>query len=360
MQKLADVRRKVASDGMSAAMEKEIKNYEEEIKALQNTYQIMTGSAFGATSNTQNYDELENEVTANLRKATKEQLEIERALIDDKERLRQYDYDNEIAALQAQKEARKERYGEDIMVGDIDLLIEKATERNNNERIAAEKEELTKILDEYKGYLTTRENLDEEYSKKKARMYEDDGTTLKKGVSQANIDELEYNRENALNSIDEQFAQREEQYQSWLTMIADMSLSELGMVLEQARKDLESLQKSGNTAAKQLAVAYAKVNTAQKAVNGFKVKASPEKNTIKEWEDLYGALVECERSFEDIGDAVGGTVGKIIDAAGSIMTSTINIINGIKTLTDASIKGTQQAAVTAGTAIKTVERHPLS
>lgn len=72
---------------------------------------------------------------------------------------------------------------------------------------------------------------------------------------------------------------------------------------------------------------------------------SPGKRSIKEWEDLYKTLQEAEREFESIGDTVDGTAGKIIDTAGTVLTSTLSMINSIVSLTTASTTGMQTAAL---------------
>ena len=66
--------------------------------------------------------------------------------------------------------------------------------------------------------------------------------------------------------------------------------------------------------------------------------------------------MEAEKEFESIGDTVGGTAGKIISAAGQVMTSTLNMINGIVQLTTTSTTGMETAALASSTAIQTVEK----
>lgn len=83
---------------------------------------------------------------------------------------------------------------------------------------------------------------------------------------------------------------------------------------------------------------------------------SPDKRSIKEWEDLYKTLQECEREFESIGDTVGGVAGEIISTAGSIMTASLSMINGIVQLVNISATGIKGTATAAATAIQTVEK----
>lgn len=211
-------------------------------------------------------------------------------------------------------------------------------------------------------YEQKRLQIQEQYAERRKSLYEVDADgnstgNLRAGVSQGNVDELDRQEQEALNSVDEQFAQREETYQAWCNEIASYSLEQLKQVLEQAETELKNFEKNGGTNS-QLAQARAKVQTAQKAVQKAQAKTdvSPDKRSIKEWQDLYKTLNECTKSFEDIGDAVGGTVGEIISAAGQIATSTLSMINGIVQLVQMSATSMKATATTASAAIQTVEK----
>ncbi len=57
---------------------------------------------------------------------------------------------------------------------------------------------------------------------------------------------------------------------------------------------------------------------------------------MKEWQKLYSTLQKVSGEFEEIGDQIGGTAGEAIRLAGTIATSTIAMIDGIKTVTGAA------------------------
>ena len=140
--------------------------------------------------------------------------------------------------------------------------------------------------------------------------------------------------------------------------IANMTLRQLEAVLAKAEQELAELEQSGDADDSQMAVARAKVNTARKKVEKANADndLTPGKRTIKEWEDLYKTLMEAEKEFESVGDAVEGTAGKIISSAGQIMTSTLSMINSIITLATTSSTGIQTAATASAKAIQTVEK----
>ena len=229
-------------------------------------------------------------------------------------------------------------------------------------REKANKDSLEKILSDVMTYEQKRTKIAEDYEKKREQLYDHDKdgkrTGLKKGIEQGNVDELDRNEQEALNAVDAEFATREETYQSWMNAIGNMTLKQLQDILTQAEKELAELEKSGTGDNKKLSVARAKVNTAKQKVAKANAdnEVSPNKRTIKEWEDLYKTLKEVEGEFESIGDTVGGVAGEIISTAGKIMSSTLTMINGIVQLVNMSATGMQGTAIAAAAAISTVEK----
>lgn len=236
-------------------------------------------------------------------------------------------------------------------------------------RQKANKESLDTMLGDVLTYEQARLRITEEYDRKRNGLYEKDtdgnivtdsngNKVLRKGVTQGNLDELERQEEQALNAVDEQFAQREATYQAWCEEVGNLTLEQLRKVLAQAEGELEQLEKSGTGDSQQIAVARAKVSSMRQKVEKEAAKdaTAPGKRAIKEWEDLYKVLNECNKSFEEIGDTVGGVAGEIISAAGGIMTSTLSMINGIVQLVNMSATGMQVTSTAAAKAISTVEK----
>lgn len=228
-------------------------------------------------------------------------------------------------------------------------------------RKKANKDSLESMLSDVLTYEQSRLKITEEYERKRQALYKTDAEgnkVFREGVTQGNADELDTQEQDALKAIDEQFAQREASYQAWCEAIASLSLEQLEAVLKQAEEELEKLEKSGTADGKQIAVARAKVANAKSKVEKANAQndVSPNKRSVKEWEDLYKVLNECNKSFEEIGDTVGGVAGEIISTAGGIMTSTLSMINGIVQLVNMSATGMQGTATAAATAISTVEK----
>mgnify|MGYP005869320579 CR=1 FL=1 len=247
-----------------------------------------------------------------------------------------------------------------------DLSLEQQSMLKSYEKVAQEikvkgnKQALDDMLQDVLTYEQQRTEIAEEYAKKRESLYETDkdgNKKLRQDVTQGNVDELNRSEQEAYQSIDEQFAQREAVYQAWCDKIADMTLEQLKQVLQQAEQELAELEKNGGSSDK-IAVARAKVSTAKKNVEKAQAKSdvSPNKRSIKEWEDLHKTLLECERQFESIGDTVGGVAGEIISTAGSITTASLSMINGIMQLVNMSTTGIQGTATAASKAISTVEK----
>ena len=228
---------------------------------------------------------------------------------------------------------------------------------------------LDDMLKDVLTYEQQRTEIAEEYEKKRKALYQTDeqgnyvldesgSPVLRQGVTQGNVDELNRQEEEALRRVDEMFAEREATYQAWCNQIADTTIEQLQQVSERAEQELADLEKNGGASDKQLSVARAKVATAKNKVQSAQAKndVSPDKRSVKEWEDLYKTLLECEKQFESIGNTVGGVAGEIISVAGNITTSSLSMINGIVQLVNVSTAGIQRTADAAATAISSVEK----
>lgn len=235
-------------------------------------------------------------------------------------------------------------------------------------QVNGNREALDDMLKDVLTYEQQRTEIAEEYEKKRKALYQTDeqgnyvldesgSPVLRQGVTQGNVDELNRQEEEALQRVDEMFAEREATYQAWCNQIADYTLEQLENVLAEAEAALEDAKKQG-VGGNKLAEANAKVTTAKKKVSEARAKedVSPDKRSIKEWEDLYKTLLECEKQFESIGNTVGGVAGEIISVAGNITTSSLSMINGIVQLVNMSSAGIVGTSTAAATAIQTVEK----
>ncbi len=207
------------------------------------------------------------------------------------------------------------------------------------------------ILAKYQDYITKRLSVEKKFQSDLEKLEAAGGTEAQKA-------ELLYQRDEAYNAIDKEFAMREVSFQTWANSITNMSLDKLERLLTEAEQELARMEKEGGANGNELAVQRAKVTATKNQIANIKSKesTSPDKRSIKEWQELYKTLSKVERGFEELGDTIGGTVGEIISAAGSISSSTLQMIDGIVTLANSSSTAMSGTAEVASTAIQNVEK----
>lgn len=151
----------------------------------------------------------------------------------------------------------------------------------------------------------------------------------------------------------------------WIRELTDKTkdkLAELKTELEASLQSLESeynaLDSSDTEQAQKLCAEINKTKAQINAVNkaASNTQTSPEENAIEKWQRLEKTLGDIADGFKDIGDAVGGTTGEIISAAGEIAATATSMISSIVTLTESSASAITTTSTTAANAIKAVER----
>lgn len=224
---------------------------------------------------------------------------------------------------------------------------------------------LKTMLGDIQTYEQKIEKLNDEFNRKEEGLYnhttDANGNTartgLKQGVTEGNVAELQRQREEAMTALNEEFASKEQGYQAWMDAIGGMTLDNLKIVLQNAKKELEGLEAAGK-GGKDLAVAKAKVAMAEKEVAkaSAKAKMNPSKRSLKDWKELHDVLQEGVKGFEDIGDAVGGATGEIMKNTGRILSGTLSMINGIMTLTQTSASSMEATSLAGVATMSTIEK----
>lgn len=164
---------------------------------------------------------------------------------------------------------------------------------------------------------------------------------------------------------DAAIAEIEVQAGEWIRELTDKTkdkLAELKTELEASLQSLESeynaLDSSDTEQAQKLRAEINKTKAQINAVNkaASNTQTSPKENAIEKWQRLEKTLGDIADGFKDIGDAVGGTTGEIISAAGEIAATATSMISSIVTLTESSASAITTTSTTAANAIKAVER----
>ena len=160
-------------------------------------------------------------------------------------------------------------------------------------------------------------------------------------------------------------AEIEVQAEQWIRELTDKTKKELADLKAQLEASLQSLESEYNALdssdTEQAQKLRAEINKTEAQINAVNKAASntqtsPKENAIKEWQQLEKTLGDIADGFKDIGDAVGGTTGEIISAAGEIAATATSMISSIVTLTESSASAITTTSTTAANAIKAVER----
>lgn len=185
------------------------------------------------------------------------------------------------------------------------------------------------ILSEYQDYVTKYNSTVEKFAKARQK-YEE------AGASDDQLKEIEHQKEEELKAINNEFASREESFNSWADSVIDLSIEKLRELLNQAYQEMMNMEISDPNNP-DLAVKRAKVATLRNALEKKEIEkeVSPGKS-IKDWDKLYKVLTEVNDVFEEIGDTVGGTFGEIISLAGGIASSSLQAVGAIKGIGEAA------------------------
>lgn len=164
---------------------------------------------------------------------------------------------------------------------------------------------------------------------------------------------------------DAAIAEIEVQAEQWIRELTDKTKKELADLKAQLEASLQSLESEYNALdssdTEQAQKLRAEINKTKAQINAVNKAASntqtsPKENAIKKWQRLKKTLGDIADGFKDIGDAVGGTTGEIISAAGEIAATATSMISSIVTLTESSANAITTTSTTATNAIKAVER----
>lgn len=245
----------------------------------------------------------------------------------------------------------------DLPKEQLEQLAEYA--RINAEALArAEREALAKVMDEVLTYQQRRMQVEAEYAEKRKALYEADGQTLRGGVEAENVEALAQAREEALAAVDSQFAEREATYRAWMETLSRYSLDELKRALTEAEAALATLEKKGGKG-NGLAAARAKVAKLKAEVARSEQEASRAQGPAQAeaaWSRLSKTLQTASGGFKELGRAIGGSVGEMLDGVGEVASMTSGIIGNIQTLVEASSSAMAASAGAAATSLSVMEK----
>lgn len=224
---------------------------------------------------------------------------------------------------------------------------------------------LNKALDQYKGYAEKRKDIEEKYLQAEADIrakYKEKGKTDSEEES-ASLEEVKRQRAEAIESLDTEFAMRQEDFEIWANTVASFSIEQLEKMLAEAEKKLDEMKNDAGASSSDLATLGAAIKTLLSALKDKKIQKAreeadtpPKKRTIEQWQKLSEALDSANQKFQEIGDSVGGVMGDIIKTTSEFSVSVLSMVNGIVSLATYSTEGIKASSQAAKTAIEAVEK----
>lgn len=190
--------------------------------------------------------------------------------------------------------------------------------------------QLSELLKQYETYEQARKRVAEKYAK--------DAQRLREQGHEEEAKEAERAGEKAVEAVDLEFAQRQDSFQAWVNDITKLSLKELEALLEKTKAKLNAAEADTNTAPSELARLRAEVTRLEKELG------EGAQTGITSWEELQQVLSDTIQTFEDVGDALGDTVGEIVSAAGSIAGGALQIASSVKQIKAKGADGIDKAA----------------
>lgn len=212
---------------------------------------------------------------------------------------------------------------------------------------------IEEMLKQYQTYADKRKAIEEKYQKDIDAMKAANEKAKKEGkdpvFSDENISQAEKNKQESLDTLDQEIASREASFAVWVDRISSMGLKQLKSALETARASLD--KDGGKLNEKEKSVLRAKIKTLEKKVEVAEAKdasTSSAEKSKKKWGDTLKVMNEVQDTVNDITSSFDG----LDDITKTVLSSATNIAGGII----AMISGIQALSVAGAEAIKGVER----
>ena len=223
--------------------------------------------------------------------------------------------------------------------------------------VKAETDALAKRLKQFESYAQERQRIAKEYADKERDLRKPDGT-LREGVTEANLDELKRQSDEALAKIDEAWAVRQETYQQWMTDIASMSVAQLEQELERVQLLLAKAQIEGKDD-KSVAVIRTQVEQLRKKLGEVHREAQKAGQSFADWSRATETLRATKDELEDIAENIRPLSDSLADAVhhvAGLATPVIGIIGSIGKFAEMTSKGISTTATATQRAISMAEK----
>lgn len=223
--------------------------------------------------------------------------------------------------------------------------------------VKAETDALRKRLQQFESYAQERQRIAKEYADKERELHNADGS-LREGVTEANLDELKRQSDEALAKIDEAWAEREESYQQWMTDIASMSVAQLEKELERVQELLATAKEEGKDD-KSVAVLRAQLEKLRKKLKEIERDTKATGNSFADWSRATETLRATKDELEGIAESIrplSDSLANAIQGVAGLATPVIGIIGSIGKFAEMSSKGISASATATQKAISIAEK----
>lgn len=223
--------------------------------------------------------------------------------------------------------------------------------------VKAETEALAKRLQQFESYQQERQRIAKEYADKERDLHNADGS-LREGVTEANLDELKRQSDEALARIDEAWAERQETYQQWMTDIATMSIAQLEEELRRVQLLLAKAQIEGRDD-KSVAVIRTQVEQLRKKLGEVHQEAQRTGQSFADWSRATETLRATRDELDGIAESIRPLSDSLADAiqgVAGLATPVIGIIGSIGKFAEMTQQGISATATATQKAIAMAER----
>lgn len=223
--------------------------------------------------------------------------------------------------------------------------------------VKAETDALAKRLQQFESYAQERQRIAKEYADKERDLHNADGS-LREGVTEANLDELKRQSDEALAKIDEAWAEREETYQQWMTDIASMSVGQLEQELRRVQLLLAKAQIEGKDD-KSVAVLRTQVEQLLKKLGEVNREAQKTGQSFADWSRATETLRNTKDELESLAESIrplSDSLANTIQGVAGLATPVIGIIGSIGKFAEMTQQGISASATATQKAISIAEK----
>lgn len=223
--------------------------------------------------------------------------------------------------------------------------------------VKAETDALAKRLQQFESYAQERQRIAKEYADKERDLHNADGS-LREGVTEANLDELKRQSDEALAKIDEAWAEREETYQQWMTDIASMSVGQLEQELRRVQLLLAKAQTEGKDD-KSVAVLRTQVEQLLKKLGEVNREAQKTGQSFADWSRATETLRNTKDELESLAESIrplSDSLANTIQGVAGLATPVIGIIGSIGKFAEMTQQGISASATATQKAISIAEK----